>query len=95
MIATTEDGAVVIARVGDAHYCVDATCPTHGSIMHGGVLKHVSWICPLGPGCIYDVRNGSRLGGGPALGTHPVRLTESGGLQIGFGIPYEPKLPAF
>jgi hypothetical protein len=61
----------------------------------GGVLKGFSWICPLGPGCVYDIRNGARLDGGPGLKCHPVRTTKTGGLQIGFGLPFEPKLPAF
>src|SRR5215471_16803776 len=94
-IATIEDDTVIVARVDGTYYCVDASCPEHGSVMHGGVLRHVSWICPLGPGCIYDVRNGARLGGGNSIAIHPVRLTQVGGLQIGFGIPHEPNLPAF
>jgi len=95
VIASVEEGAVIVARVDGVYYCVDASCPEHGSVMHGGVLRHVSWICPFGPGCIYDVRNGARLGGGNPIAIHPVRLTEVGGLQIGFGIPHEPNLPAF
>jgi nitrite reductase/ring-hydroxylating ferredoxin subunit len=95
MTFESEEEAVIIAKVDDILHAVTAFCPTHGNIMRGGALKGFSWICPLGPGCVYDIRNGARLGGGPGLKCHPVRTTRSGGLQIGFGIPFEPKLPAF
>jgi nitrite reductase/ring-hydroxylating ferredoxin subunit len=90
-----EEGAVIITEVDGTLHAVEGSCPTHGQIMRGGVLKGFSWICPLGPGCVYDIRNGARLGGGPGLKCHPVRTTKTGGLQIGFGLPFEPKLPAF
>ena len=95
VIFEAEEGAVVIAKVETTLYAVDAICPTHSAIMTGGALKGFSWLCPHGPGCVYDIRNGSRLGGGAAIAAHPVRTVDGGGVQIGFGIPYEPKLPAF
>ena len=95
VIFEADEGAVVIARVETTLYAVDAICPTHSALMTGGALKGFSWLCPHGPGCVYDIRNGSRLGGGPGLAAHPVRTADGGGVQVGFGIPYEPKLPAF
>ena len=90
-----DEGSVVIAKVDNALFAVDAVCPSHNALMAGGALKGYSWLCPHGPACVYDIRNGSRLGGGPGLRAHPVRSAEGGGLQVGFGIPFEPKLPAF
>ena len=90
-----QEGSVVVARIDNALFAVDATCPSHNAVMAGGALKGYSWICPHGPACVYDIRNGSRLGGGPALVAHPVRTADGGGLQVGFGMAFEPKLPAF
>ena len=90
-----DEGSVVIAKVDNALFAVDAVCPSHNALMAGGALKGYSWLCPHGPACVYDIRNGSRLGGGPGLRAHPVRSADGGGLQVGFGIPFEPKLPAF
>ena len=90
-----EEGSVVIAKVDNALFAVDATCPSHNAVMAGGALKGYSWLCPHGPACVYDIRNGSRLGGGPALVAHPVRTADGGGVQVGFGMLFEPKLPAF
>ena len=95
VVFEAEEGAVVIAKIEAKLYAVGAVCPTHTALMTGGALKGFSWLCPHGPGCIYDFRNGSRLGGGPALTPHPVRTADGGGIQVGFGIPFEPKLPAF
>lgn len=95
VIFEAEEGSVVVARVDSTLYAVGAVCPTHTAVMVGGVMKGLSWLCPHGPGCVYDIRNGSRLGGGPGVTAHPVRAADGGGLQVGFGIPFEPKLPAF
>ena len=90
-----EEGKVFIANVENTLFAVDAVCPTHLSLMTGGALKGFSWLCPHGPACVYDIRNGSRLGGGPGLKALPVRSASGGDLQIGFGMEFEPKLPAF
>ena len=95
IIFEAEEGSVVVARVDNTLYAVGAVCPTHTAVMVDGALKGLSWLCPYGPGCVYDIRNGSRLGGGPGVTAHAVRAADGGGVQVGFGIPYEPKLPAF
>jgi nitrite reductase/ring-hydroxylating ferredoxin subunit len=95
VILQTDDGAILLAKVEGTLRALSASCPTHDRVMHGGTLNHVSWICPLGTGCVYDTRNGARLGGGPGLTAFPVRQAEDGSVLIGIGIPYDPKLPAF
>jgi len=95
MLFDLDEGCILVVKVENQLHAIAAVCPFHRAVMRGGVLRGFSWICPHGPGCVYDVRNGARLGGGPGLSCYPVRTTGSGGLQIGFGIPFEPKLPAF
>jgi nitrite reductase/ring-hydroxylating ferredoxin subunit len=95
VIFETDDGAILLTKVEGAEHALSASCPVHHEVMHGGTLNHVSWICPLGAGCVYDIRNGGRLGGGPGLTAYPVRQSEDGRLLIGVGIPHDPKLPPF
>ena len=94
-VVEMEDRLIVLAHVDDAHYAADARCPAHQRAMTGGHLTGLSWICPHGPGCVYDIRNGARLGGGAPLTCHPVRVAAGGSVQVGFGMPFTPKLPAF
>ena len=95
LVVQLEDRLIVCVLVASMYYAADARCPAHGRAMTGGQLSGLSWICPHGPGCVYDVRNGARLGGGAALTCHPVRALASGAVQVGFGMPFTPKLPAF
>jgi nitrite reductase/ring-hydroxylating ferredoxin subunit len=90
-----EEEPLIVAKVDGSIYAFAALCPVHGAVMSDGTAKGYSWICPHGPGCIYDIRNGARLGGGSGLTCRPLRHEATGGLQVGFGIPFVPKLPTF
>lgn len=94
-VVGVDDRVVIVARVEGQSYALSATCPTHDTVMTAGRLSGFSWICPAGPACVYDVRNGSRLGGGAPLTCHPVRAEGAKDLRIGFGMPFTPHLPAF
>ena len=92
-VCRMEEGAFVVARMQGAFYAFAAGCPQHGKLMLDGTLSDYSWACPHGRGCLYDIRSGARLGGGAPLDCRPVR-EEGGKLWIGFGIPFQPNLPA-
>ncbi len=94
-ICSFDEGPVLIADVRSEAFAAHALCPYHEVVMSGGTLSNYSWACPHGGGCIYDIRGGARLGGGPSLACLPVRRDERGRLLVGFGIPFEPRLPAF
>ncbi len=94
-IARFEESSVLLARVHGAFLAADAHCPHHDASMAGGTLTGYSWVCPNGLGCIYDLRSGARLGGGASLLCLPVRVDARDRLLIGFGVPFEPHLPAF
>lgn len=96
VVARVDDRLVVCAQVEGLMFAATAVCRAHDIEMQGGRLSGYSWICSGGPGCVYDIRNGLRLGGGAGLACHPVRKTgERGDLQIGLGMPFTPQLPAF
>lgn len=94
LICQMEEGRFVVAAADDRHFAFAADCPAHGATMTEGRLDGFSWICPHGLGCVYDIRDGSRLGGGEALDCRPVKADERRVL-IGFGLPFSPKLPAY
>jgi nitrite reductase/ring-hydroxylating ferredoxin subunit len=95
LLCRMEEGTILLAQAGGALRALDAACPRHGGLMIGGTLRGLSWMCPLGPGCVYDLRDGSRLGGAAGLACYPVRLDPSGRVLVGFGMPFEPQRPAF
>jgi nitrite reductase/ring-hydroxylating ferredoxin subunit len=95
VVCALEEGSVLVAKVRGEFLAADASCPHHDALMSGGTLTGYSWVCPHGLGCVYDLRSGARLGGGPALGCLPVREETGGRLLIGFGMPFAPRLPAF
>lgn len=86
---------LILARVRDEDFAVDAVCTHHHVTMSGGTLNAYAWMCPSGPGCAYDVRNGARMGGGASLVCHPVRRDDRGRLLVGFGMPFKPAMPSF
>jgi nitrite reductase/ring-hydroxylating ferredoxin subunit len=95
VVCALEEGSVLVAKVRGEFLAADASCPHHDALMSGGTLTGYSWVCPHGLGCVYDLRSGARLGGGPALACLPVREDTRGRLLIGFGMPFAPRLPAF
>ncbi len=89
-----DEGPILVADVRGDFFAAEARCPQHDAPMTGGTLSSYSWACPLGVGCIYDIRSGARLGGGEPLICLPVRR-DGDRLLVGFGVPFEPDLPAF
>ncbi|MSU91250.1 hypothetical protein GE300_16840 [Rhodobacteraceae bacterium 2CG4] len=92
-VCRMEEGAFVVARAGGGWFAFAATCPAHGTTMLDGALDGFTWACPAATGCLYDIRSGARMGGGAALDCRPVRQ-QDGRLLIGFGMPFDPSLPA-
>jgi len=90
-----QEGAYLLAKIDAKFYALHAYCNHHRALMDKGRLEGYSWICPHGPACVYDMRNGTRLGGGEPLDCRPVKVSEQNRYLIGFGMRFEPKLPAF
>jgi len=94
-ICNMEEGNILLIRLEGVDYALSSDCPNHAISLEKGRLDGVMWHCPSGAGCSYDVRSGKRLGGGQGLDGFPVRVEDDGRRMIGFGMPFEPKLPAF
>ena len=63
--------------------------------MTGARLNGFTLNCPHHDGCLYDVRQGSRLGAIGQLVCFPARRGEDGRLLIGVDMPFDPGLPSF
>jgi len=79
-ICQMEEGELLIAQIEDRYLALDAVCPTHGEQMTNGTLDGFAWICPHGPGCSFDLRNGAKLGGGTGLQCYTTRSDSAGRL---------------
>lgn len=90
-----DEGSFALANQDGKLFVFDAVCPFHKKLMTGGRLEGVSFLCPNGPGCIYDIRNGARLGGGGGVTCRPVKADGKGRTVVGFGMPFEPQMPTF
>jgi nitrite reductase/ring-hydroxylating ferredoxin subunit len=94
-VVEMEEGGLALAGARGRLFAFDAICGHHGKPMTGGQLSRFSFVCPHGPGCIYDIRDGARLGGGEPIACRPVRIDDRGRPLIGFGMPFTPDLPTF
>ena len=87
--------AVLLARRDERLFALDARCPVDGLPLGGAVFNGYTLSCPNHVGCHYDVRNGERIGGGLALGCHPVKVDEQGRVLVGLDMNFVPNLPSF
>lgn len=86
---------LILARRDDAWYALDALCPLDGASLRGASLSAYTLSCPRHVGCHYDVRNGARVGGGPGIACHPVKIDEQGRVLVGLDMDFTPSLPSF
>lgn len=86
---------VLLCRVEQEWFALEAHCATDGASLAGARLSQYTLICPRHPGCFYDVRQGSRIGGSGSIPCLPVRLDEQGRVLVGFGMPFTPRLPSY
>lgn len=86
---------LLLARRDDAWYALDASCPLDGASLRGASLSSYTLTCPHHAGCHYDVRTGARVGGGPGIACHPVKVDEQGRVLVGLDMDFTPSLPSF
>lgn len=94
-VVAADDRAVLLCRVDDQLFALDPRCARDGGSLAQASLNRYALACPHHRGCYYDVRQGSRIGGGPGIECYAVRVDDNGRVLVGFGVPFEPRLPAF
>ena len=90
-----DDVALILARRGEQLFALDGSCPVDGASLRGATLDGYTLACPAHTGCLYDVRSGARVGGGDALGCHPLKVDEQGRVLVGLDMDFKPALPSF
>jgi len=90
-----DDHFILLCRVAEAFYAINAACADDDTSMAGGELHKFTLACPNHTGCYYDVRSGGRIAGKVKIECYPVKQDDKGRVLVGIGIPFEPKLPAF
>lgn len=87
---------VLLCRVDQQWFALEAHCALDGASLEGARLNRYTLICPHHAGCLYDVRQGRRMGDGEHhLACLPVQVDDQGRVQVGFGMPFTPHLPSY
>jgi nitrite reductase/ring-hydroxylating ferredoxin subunit len=89
-----EDAFIFLCLVGKNYFAFSTDCLLNKKPMFGASIKGFSLVCPHHKGCLYDIRNGARLGSDAHLGCYPVK-TEKKKILIGLDMPFVPNLPSF
>ncbi len=95
LIRVLDGQTLLLCRVDGKVFALDARCAVDGAPLVQPQLERYTLVCPVHPGCYYDIRQGSRMGGGTGLRCHPVQVDRDGRVLVGFGMPFVPELPSF
>ena len=90
-----DDGPVLLCRREDAYFAVESACARDGSTLSAATLSGFTLTCPNHAGCYYDVRQGTRIGGGESIACYPVKQDEDGRVSVGLDMDFKPNLPSF
>ena len=90
-----DDGPVLLCRREEQFFAVESLCARDGSSMSGATLSGYTLTCPNHPGCHYDIRQGTRIGGSEKIMCYSVKLDEDGRVLVGLDMDFTPNLPSF
>lgn len=91
----TGERSVLLCRVKDKFFALDARCLEDGSSLAAARLDAYMLACPNHPGCLYDVRQGAHIARGGQLECFPVKQEAEGRILVGLDMPFAPDLPTF
>lgn len=94
-IVMVADKPILLCHVDEHFFALDAECGRDGASLEQATLSRYTLVCPAHPACYYDIRQGTRVGGPEKIQCYPVQVTEGNQVQVGFGMPFVPKLPSF
>ena len=86
---------LLLCRVAEEFFAVESLCAQDGSALTGATLSSYTLSCPNHSGCLYDIRQGTRIAGGERLACYPVKREPDGRVMVGLDVPFEPRLPSF
>ena len=90
-----DEHPLLVCRREDKFFALESRCAQDGAALGGATLSGFTLTCPNHPGCHYDVRQGTRIGGGGRIQCYPVRLDDERRVLIGFDMEFKPDIPSF
>ena len=90
-----DDHQILLCRVDNAFFALDSGCAQDGSSMDGATLSGFTLSCPSHSACLYDVRQGTRIGASAGIECYPVKITADGPVMVGIDMDFIPDLPTF
>lgn len=90
-----EEHSIVVCRVGDDLFALDARCLQGGASLAGGKLSKYTLSCSHHAGCYYDIRDGARLAHKDKIECFSVKQNDGGRILVGIDMVFNPRLPSF
>ena len=90
-----EDRSIILCRVGDEYFAIANQCAQDHSNLSHAKLNSYTLFCPNHVGCLYDIRQGTRIAGEGEIECYQVKVTKDGTVMIGIGMEFTPNLPTF
>ncbi len=90
-----DEQLILLCRVEDEFFALANRCAQDGASLERAILNSYTLSCPNHPGCLYDVRQGTRIAGTGEIDCYPVKVSDEGSVMVGIGMDFTPKLPTF
>ena len=90
-----DDQLILLCRVKDEFFALANQCAQDGASLEQSTLNGYTLSCSNHPGCLYDVRQGTRIAGMGEIDCYPVKVTDGGSVMVGIDMDFTPRLPTF
>ncbi len=89
------DTSILLCRIDNDYYAVTNQCAQDRSSLSNATLSSYTLSCPNHTGCLYDIRQGTRIAGQGEIECYPVKVSQDDSVMIGLGMEFVPNLPTF
>lgn len=92
---TLDDRRVLLCRNENALFAIDSLCSQDHSSLEAATLKGYTLVCPNHSGCLYDIRQGTRIASTEKITCYAVKIDDDGRVFVGLGVEFQADLPSF
>ncbi len=90
-----DDQPILLCRADDEFFALDSSCSQDGNSLSDAKLNGYTLSCPSHSGCLYDIRQGTRIAASGSINCYPIQLAGEGKVMVGFDMDFKPNLPSF
>ena len=94
-VLKVDEQLILLCRVGDEFFALANQCAQDSASLEQSKLSSYTLSCSNHPGCLYDIRQGTRIAGAGEIDCFPIRVTDDGSVMVGIGMDFTPKLPTY